>query len=59
MKCPYCEIEGVISGVKTQVEGDSSPETQTQVFTVQDITCRNPQCSHFEQKVAEVKHQIF
>lgn len=59
MKCPYCGIEGVISGVKTQVEGDNSPDTKTQVFTVQSIVCRNPQCSYFEKKVTESKHQIF
>lgn len=59
MKCPFCGIEGVISEVKTKVEGDSSPDTETKVFTVQDIFCRNPKCDHFKKKVAEAEHQIY
>jgi hypothetical protein len=35
MKCPECKIEGVISGCRTEVEGDRSAEEATRVYTVQ------------------------
>lgn len=36
-------------GSYTQVEGDSSPETPTRVYTVQELQCLNPQCPEYKQ----------
>ena len=41
-----------------KVEGDNSPDTETKVFTVQELTCRNKQCSNYGKVVETVKHQI-
>lgn len=56
MQCPYCKIDGTIETSSIQVTGDDSPDTKTQVYTVQEIACRNPACSHFGEIVATVRH---
>lgn len=56
MQCPYCGIETTISRAYTEVTGDKSPDTPTQVFTVQELTCRNPQCARHGQLVQTVRH---
>ena len=58
MKCPQCDIEMMIKKTYTEVEGDTSPDTVTKVFNVQDMTCRNPKCENFEKVVKTVKNQI-
>lgn len=56
MKCPKCGIEMMIQGTRTEVNGDDSPTTPTEVYTVLVMTCRNPQCQgHTE----EVKEKIY
>lgn len=46
MKC--CDIEPMIVGSHTEVEGDNSPDTQTNVYHVLTYKCVNPQCENFE-----------
>lgn len=46
-----------INKVFTTVEGDKSPDTETKVFTVQELTCRNKQCSNYGKVVETVRHQ--
>lgn len=58
MKCPLCEVEAIISNTYTKVEGDKSPDTKTEVFTVQEISCRNKQCSNYGKVIAALKHQL-
>lgn len=58
MQCPYCKIEGTILRSSIQVTGDDSPDTPTRVYTVQEIACRNPACSHYNQVVETVKHSM-
>ena len=59
MKCPKCGIEMRITSTRTQVEGDKSPATQTRVFTVQDLTCVNPQCENSGKTVQQTRHLIY
>ncbi|MCI5802416.1 MAG: hypothetical protein SOX72_03740 [Oscillospiraceae bacterium] len=59
MKCPECKIEGVISGCRTEVEGDKSAEEATRVYTVQEISCRNPQCPRHGTVVETLRHLIY
>ena len=47
-----------ISHVYTTVEGDKSPDTETKVFTVQEMSCRNKQCSNYGKVVETVRHQL-
>ena len=58
MKCPLCKEEGLISKTYTTVEGDKSPDTETKVFTVQEIICRNKNCSSYGKVFDTVKHQL-
>lgn len=59
MKCKYCGIEAIIDKSYTEVEGDRSPDTPTKVYTVQEITCRNPRCGHYQKHVETVRHLIY
>ena len=59
MKCPKCGIELRITSTRTQVEGDKSPDTPTRVFTVQDLTCVNPQCENCGMPVQQTRHLIY
>ena len=56
MDCPKCPVQAQISRVYTKVEGDSSPDTPTRVYTVQEITCMNPQCPNFNRVINTVMH---
>ena len=59
MQCPFFKIDTTIERSYTRVEGDESPDTPTRVFTVQEMYCRNPRCSHNGWKVGEQSHQIY
>lgn len=59
MLCPKCKIVAQISSSKTVVEGDKSADTETKVFTVQEFSCRNKQCSENGKVIGEIKHQIY
>lgn len=39
-----------------QVTGDSSPDTPTRVYLVQELSCVNPQCPNCGKKLDEVRH---
>ena len=58
MQCPLCKVEMAISHVYTTVEGDKSPDAETKVFTVQEMSCRNKQCSNYGKVVETVRHQL-
>ena len=58
MQCPLCRVEGIISKTYTTVEGDNSPDTDTKVFTVQEISCRNKNCSNYGKVFDTVKHKL-
>ncbi len=59
MKCPKCAIELRIASTRTQVEGDKSPDTPTRVYTVQDLTCVNPQCENYGMPVQQTRHLLY
>lgn len=59
LKCPQCKVEMSISGVKTEVNGDTSPDIPTVVYTVQELACRNPKCGNYQRVMHEVRTQIF
>lgn len=58
MKCPLCDIEMSIQRSYTEVTGDDSPDTETKVFTAQEMTCRNKQCSNYGKVVDTVRTQL-
>ena len=50
MSC--CEVHPLILRSYTEVRGDRSPDTETEVFTVLVMQCRNPSCLSY-QKIYE------
>ena len=58
MMCPLCGTEMGITAAYQRVEGDESPDTETKVFTVQEMSCRNKQCSNYGKVVETVRHQL-
>jgi hypothetical protein len=58
MKCPLCNVEARIQRTYTKVVGDTSPETETKVYTAHDFVCRNKQCSNYEKVFQTVENEI-
>ena len=58
MKCPLCNVEAFISSTYNKVEGDNSPDTETKVYTVQEMSCRNKNCDNYNKVVATVEHRL-
>ena len=59
MQCPECKLEAYIMGKSTEVLGDESPETETEVWSVLEFECRNPACQMNGKKVGEVRHRVY
>ncbi|HJA24724.1 MAG TPA: hypothetical protein H9795_01540 [Candidatus Fournierella merdigallinarum] len=47
-----------IGGSRTVVEGDTSPDTETRVYTEQDLVCRNPACDNRDRVVETVRTRL-
>lgn len=58
MKCSLCNVEASISKTYNKVEGDDSPYTETKVYTVQEVSCRNKNCDNYNKVIAVVKHKL-
>lgn len=58
MNCPYCKVQTIIKGSRYTVRGDDSPDTETELFLVQELMCRNPQCEHDGEVVQTIEHKI-
>lgn len=59
MNCEICKNLLTIDKARTEVEGDSSDNTKTKVFTVLAYTCRNPRCANSGRVVKETKNLIY
>lgn len=59
MKCPLCKVEMSIGAVRCEVEGDTSPETGTVVYTAQDLVCRCHQCENCGKVVTTRRTKIY
>lgn len=59
MRCPSCGVDAAIMHTRTEVEGDTAPEMQTQVFAVLEYQCRNPACERNGEPVGETRHRLF
>lgn len=59
MQCPICKTEMRITSVRTEVVGDESKDRQTEVYTVQELVCRNKQCQNYGKAVDTVRTKIY
>ena len=55
MLCPKCKTEMRITNTSTIATGDDSPDTQTNVYFQQDLSCRAPECTNFKKVVHQAK----
>ncbi len=55
MQCPLCKSDCRITNTRTQVVGDNSPDTQTRVYAVQEMSCINQNCQNHMLVVGEEK----
>ena len=58
MLCPLCKCEMRIGATRTVVEGDNSPDTETKVYTEQDLGCRNTACDNRDHVVETVRTRL-
>lgn len=58
MNCPLCGCLMKIQRGYVNVSGDQSPDEDTVVLYVQELCCRNPSCSNFQQIVRKVENRI-
>ena len=58
MLCPRCKTELMIESTRLEITGDESPDTETKVYTVQALVCRNPNCMDHGMTVAENRVQM-
>ena len=47
-----------IGATRTVVEGDNSPDTETKVYTEQDLVCRNTACDNRDRVVETVRTRL-
>lgn len=58
MKCNLCKSQLQIQNFRYEITGDDSPDTPTEVYVVQEMTCRNPQCPNKDKVVEEARTKI-
>lgn len=58
MKCPLCQVEMRISHSRNIVENDNTPDEETKLFVVQDLTCMNKNCANYERVVETSRTEI-
>jgi len=58
MNCPYCGLTLMIMGSQYKTVNDDTPDKPTELYLVQELMCRNPQCKHNGEIVNTVEHKI-
>ena len=58
MKCPLCQVELRITNSRNVVEHDDTPNEETKLFVVQELSCLNKNCKNYETVVETVRHEI-
>ena len=58
MLCPVCNTQAIIASSEIKVTGDTSPDTETQIFRIHTFQCRNPKCSKYQKDIGEISNEI-
>lgn len=58
MNCPWCKLAAIIDRSHYKVLNDDTPDAETELYLVQDLKCRNPQCDHCGEIVNTIEHRI-
>ena len=57
MKCPLCNVELRITKVRNILEDDDTPDKETKLFIIQELSCLNKDCPNNGQVVQTVKNE--
>ena len=58
MKCPLCDLEMRITHSRNVVENDDTPDRETKLYKIQDMSCMNKNCLNYERVVDSVKTEL-
>ena len=58
MKCPECQLELRITRSRNVVENDDTPNEETKLFIVQELSCTNKNCTNYNKVVETVKNEL-
>ena len=58
MKCPLCNVEMRITKVRNILENDDTPDKETKLFIVQELSCMNKACLNYEKVVQTVRNEL-
>jgi len=58
MKCPLCQVEMRIARSFNEVENDDTPNVETKLYVVQNLSCVNKACENYDRDVETIKTEI-
>lgn len=58
MQCPICKVEMRISRSHNVVENDDTPNEETKLYIVQDLSCMNRNCANYEKVVETIRNEL-
>lgn len=58
MKCPLCNLEMAIQSSRYETQDDDSPDKETRLFIVMELTCRDKKCPNYGKVVQTVKNPL-
>lgn len=58
MKCRRCNIDMRVDAAGVEIINDDIPDRVTEVYSVQTLTCRNPDCSNYNKVVETIKTRL-
>ena len=58
MKCPVCQVELRITRSRNVIEHDDTPNEETKLFVIQELSCLNRNCQKYETVVETVRHEL-
>jgi len=58
MKCQLCQLELRITRARNIVENDDTPDKETKLFVVQELSCLNKNCKNYKKVVETVKSEL-
>lgn len=51
MQCPQCSIDMDVRYDGVELINDDTPDVATEVYSLQSLICRNPQCANYNRVV--------
>ena len=58
MKCPLCQLELRITRARNIVENDDTPDEETKLFVVQELSCLNKNCKNYNKVLQTVRSEL-